>query len=114
MLGISQLGTEHEDSATSVISDGRGATIVGGTTLGLLAGTDGGGQDIWFGRFGCYADCDQSTGIGTLDIYDFLCFSEDFAAGNLYACDCDQATGFGVCDVLDFLCFGNSFYAGCP
>ena len=29
----------------------------------------------------CYADCDQSTGAGTLDIFDFLCFQGEFVAG---------------------------------
>lgn len=29
----------------------------------------------------CYADCDQSTGAGVLDIFDFLCFQDAFIAG---------------------------------
>ncbi len=62
----------------------------------------------------CYADCDQSTGPGVLDIFDFLCFGNEFASGTPYACDCDVSTGPGVCDIFDFLCFGNAFSAGCP
>jgi hypothetical protein len=62
----------------------------------------------------CYADCDQSTGTGTLDIFDFLCFQNSFVAGMSYACDCDTSTGPLVCDVFDFLCFQNAFVAGCP
>jgi hypothetical protein len=62
----------------------------------------------------CYADCDQSTGVGTLDIFDFLCFQNAFVAGDPYACDCDTTTGRGVCDIFDFLCFQNAFVAGCP
>jgi V8-like Glu-specific endopeptidase len=62
----------------------------------------------------CYADCDQSTGVGVLDVFDFLCFQNSFVAGNAYACDCDTSTGPGVCDVFDFLCFQNAFVAGCP
>ncbi len=62
----------------------------------------------------CYADCDNSTGPGVLDIFDFLCFGNSFDQGNPYACDCDTTTGLGVCDVFDFLCFGNAFNAGCP
>ncbi len=61
----------------------------------------------------CYPDCDQSTGPGVLDIFDFLCFGNLFAAGDPYACDCDTTTGAGVCDIFDFLCFGNAFNVGC-
>ncbi len=61
----------------------------------------------------CYADCDQSTGPRTLDIFDFLCFGNRFAGNDPYACDCDTSTGRGVCDIFDFLCFGNAFDAGC-
>jgi hypothetical protein len=62
----------------------------------------------------CYADCDQSTGVGVLDIFDFLCFQDDFVNGESFACDCDTSTGPGVCDVFDFLCFQNAFVGGCP
>ncbi len=62
----------------------------------------------------CYADCDTTTGRGVLDIFDFLCFGNRFAANDPYACDCDTSTGLGVCDIFDFLCFGNAFAAGCP
>ena len=63
---------------------------------------------------GCYADCDPSTGVGVLDIFDFLCFGNRFSASEPYACDCDTSTGPGVCDIFDFLCYGNAFSAGCP
>ncbi len=62
----------------------------------------------------CYADCDTSTGVGTLDIFDFLCFQNSFVAGDPYACDCDTSTGVLVCDIFDFLCFQDAFVAGCP
>jgi hypothetical protein len=62
---------------------------------------------------GCYPDCDTSTGVGVLDIFDFLCFQNAFVAGDPYACDCDTSTG-PICDILDFLCFQNAFVAGCP
>ena len=55
----------------------------------------------------CYADCDQST---TLDIFDFLCFQDLFAAGDPTA-DCDGNT---ILDVFDFLCFQDAFATGCP
>ena len=55
----------------------------------------------------CYADCDQS---GELDLFDFLCFKNLFAAADP-AADCDES---GVLDLFDFLCFQNAFAAGCP
>ncbi len=62
----------------------------------------------------CYADCDTSTGAGTLDVFDFLCFQTSFVSGEPYACECDPSSGPGVCDVFDFLCFQTAFVAGCP
>jgi hypothetical protein len=62
----------------------------------------------------CAADCETSTGVNTLDIFDFLCFQNEFAAGASYACDCDTTTGIRVCDIFDFLCFQDAFAAGCP
>jgi Peptidase family M1 domain/Bacterial Ig-like domain len=75
-----------------------GSTVIGFTVEGSL----------------CYADCDQSSGVGVLDIFDFLCFQDRFVAGDPYACDCDTSTGAGVCDIFDFLCFQDAFVAGCP
>ncbi len=60
----------------------------------------------------CYADCDQSTGAGVLDLFDFLCFQNAFIAQDAYA-DCDQSTGPGVFDLFDFLCYVNGFNEGC-
>lgn len=62
----------------------------------------------------CYADCDQHTGRGVLDVFDFLCFGNLLMQGSPYACECDTSTGIGVCDVFDLLCFGSAFSAGCP
>ena len=71
-------------------------------------------MELDIGPAACYADCDTTTGVGVLDIFDFLCFGNRFSAGDPYACDCDTTTGPGVCDIFDFLCFGNAFNAGCP
>jgi len=62
----------------------------------------------------CYADCTQSTGVGVLDIFDFICFQDRFAVADPYACDCSTGTGAGVCDIFDFVCFQDAFVAGCP
>ena len=71
------------------------------TSSGCLGGCD------------CYADCDQASGAGVLDIFDFLCFQDRFVGGEPYACDCDTTSGQGVCDIFDFLCFQDAFVAGC-
>ncbi|MCH7960741.1 MAG: hypothetical protein IIC49_00255, partial [Planctomycetes bacterium] len=61
----------------------------------------------------CYADFDGSTGVGVLDIFDFLAFQASFVEGAPSACDCDTSTRSGVCDVFDFICFQAAFAAGC-
>lgn len=55
---------------------------------------------------GCYADCDEDE---DLTLFDFLCFTNAFNAGDDYA-DCD---GDGDLSLFDFLCFVNEFNAGC-
>jgi hypothetical protein len=55
----------------------------------------------------CIADCDGS---GLLDLFDFLCFTNGFNAGDPGA----DLTGDGVLDLFDFLAFVNLFNAGCP
>ena len=61
------------------------------------------------------AQCEGTwTGLGVLDLIDFICFGTSFVAGEPYACDCDTSTGPGVCDLLDFICFQSAFVAGCP
>jgi hypothetical protein len=58
----------------------------------------------------CYANCDGSTGQPILNVLDFNCFLNHFAAGDAYAdCYLDGGT-----DVADFTCFLNKFSAGCP
>ena len=61
----------------------------------------------------CYADCDQSTGPGILDLVDYLCFAASFINSTTYACDCDTSTGPLVCDLVDFVCFQSAFVSGC-
>ena len=59
----------------------------------------GGGPD-------CYPDCVID---GQLDLFDFLCFVNDFNSGGDYS-DC---VADGQHDLFDFLCFVNAFNAGC-
>ncbi len=61
----------------------------------------------------CYANCDNSTQAPILNVADFTCFLNRFAAGDSYA-NCDQSTQPPVLNVADFTCFLNQFAAGCP
>jgi uncharacterized membrane protein len=60
----------------------------------------------------CYPNCDRSTTAPILNINDFSCFLNAFAAGDGYA-NCDSSTTPPVLNVLDFVCFLNRFAAGC-
>jgi hypothetical protein len=60
----------------------------------------------------CYANCDGSTTSPVLNVLDFACFLNRFAAGDSYA-NCDGSTTAPVLNVLDFACFLNAFAAGC-
>ena len=116
-LWIRQFGTSNDDEARALAPDGAGGVLVAGATSGSLGGPNAGGWDAFLARYeidSCYADCDQSTGNGVLDIFDFLCGQNSFVLGQSYACDCDTSTGNGVCDLFDFLCFQNAFVGGCP
>jgi hypothetical protein len=61
----------------------------------------------------CYANCDQSTAHPCLNVQDFICFLNRFAAADTYA-NCDLSTTPPTLNVLDFGCFLNRFGAGCP
>src|SRR5206468_2989247 len=85
----------------------RGVTV-------LFGGAPGSGSgDTWGLRTSCYPNCDGSTVAPVLNVLDFSCFLNRFAAGSPYA-NCDASTTPPVLNVLDFTCFLNSFAAGCP
>jgi agmatine deiminase len=60
----------------------------------------------------CYANCDGSTVAPVLNVADFACFLNAFAAGDSYA-NCDGSTAAPVLNIGDFSCFLNAFAAGC-
>jgi glucose/arabinose dehydrogenase len=60
----------------------------------------------------CWANCDGSTTQPVLDVADFTCFIERFAAGDPYA-NCDGSTVEPVLNVEDFLCFVAAVAEGC-
>ena len=61
----------------------------------------------------CYANCDGSTIAPILNVNDFSCFLNKYAAGDP-AANCDASTIAPVLNVNDFSCFTNRFAAGCP
>jgi hypothetical protein len=58
----------------------------------------------------CYANCDTSTRAPSLNVNDFICYLQRFAALDPYANCNNDAT----LDVSDFMCFRSRFAAGCP
>ncbi|MBL9030416.1 MAG: hypothetical protein JNM80_01740 [Phycisphaerae bacterium] len=64
-------------------------------------------------RLQCFANCDQSTTAPVLNVNDFVCFNNKFAAGDLSA-NCDRSVIPPILNVSDFVCFLNAFAAGCP
>src|SRR5690606_15629186 len=104
-LGVDLTG-EDEVMVTAV---GRDGTIAG-TSRGLS------GHRTWVATlpegFGCYANCDGSTTPPVLNVNDFVCFQQRFAAGDNGA-NCDGSTAPPVLNVNDFICFQSAFAAGC-
>jgi uncharacterized membrane protein len=94
------------DSAQLVSPNGR-----------FIVGVHNSSGDGWVLRlpagFGCYANCDGSTAAPALNIADFSCFLQRFAAGEAYG-NCDASTASPVLNVQDFSCFLQKFAAGCP
>jgi hypothetical protein len=84
-----------------------GGDIIGGTPAPAFNMTFSLG-----GLFACYANCDASTAAPVLNVNDFTCFLNRFAAGDAYA-NCDNSSAAPTLNVLDFACFLNKFAAGC-
>jgi hypothetical protein len=60
----------------------------------------------------CYANCDGSTTAPILNVADFTCFLQKYAAADPYA-NCDGSTTPPVLNVADFTCFLQKYAAGC-
>jgi hypothetical protein len=61
----------------------------------------------------CYANCDGSSAAPILNVNDFTCFLNKYAAADPYA-NCDHSTLAPVLNVSDFVCFLNAYAAACP
>ncbi len=95
------------------INKATGAATVVGATGGLFAASYGMAALVPNPTPACYANCDGSTAAPALNVADFTCFLNRFAAGESYA-NCDQSTSPPVLNVADFTCFLNAFASGCP
>jgi hypothetical protein len=123
---IKQLGSAGDENARGLTSDGAGGVFVTGETFGDLGGSNLGSADVYLARFPgdapCYANCDNSTTAPILNVEDFTCFINNFAAASLlthqeqlnHYANCDNSTTAPVLNVEDFTCFINEFAAGCP
>jgi subtilisin-like proprotein convertase family protein len=60
----------------------------------------------------CYANCDGSVVPPILNVGDFTCFLQRFAAGDPWA-NCDGSVQPPVLNVGDFTCFLQKYAAGC-
>jgi len=84
----------------------------------IHADTWGYGFTLWLDgvRFDpppCYANCDGSTTPPVLNVADFICFLNKYAAADPYA-NCDNSTTPPILNVSDFICFQTKFAQGCP
>jgi hypothetical protein len=77
---------------------------------------------IVYGQVGaCYANCDQSTQQPILNVDDFTCFINAYAAAQFlppaqqltHYANCDGSTVHPVLNVDDFTCFINAYSVGC-
>jgi len=64
-------------------------------------------------QYYCPANCDGSTTTPVLNVNDFSCFLNKFAAADTLA-NCDCSTTTPILNVNDFSCFLNQFASGCP
>jgi hypothetical protein len=60
----------------------------------------------------CYVNCDGSTTSPILNVNDFICFQNLYAAG-IPTANCDGSTTPPILNVSDFICFQQKYAAGC-
>ncbi len=124
-LAAGQAHAQILDLSWRTVDAGGGASSGSGFTLeftigqfdaGAISGFDyevlGG---YWPGTdaASCYANCDGSTIAPVLNVNDFICFQQRFAAADPLA-NCDGSTIPPVPNVNDFICFQQKFAGGCP
>jgi hypothetical protein len=102
------IGGANVDSF-AVFDDPRGRSLFVGEVLNVNGGIAPGIAQ-WVGCPNCYANCDGSTAPPRLNVLDFSCFLNRFAARDPYA----NCNGDAEINTLDFSCFLGRFAAGCP
>jgi hypothetical protein len=110
-LWLRQWGTPLADHPQASAPDAAGGVYV----AGWRTYSAGGGSLATLAHFAgpCYPNCDNSTAAPALNIADFTCFLQQFAAANPYT-NCDQSTMPPMLNIADFTCFLQKFAAGCP
>src|SRR4029079_14722911 len=106
---MGQTAPGYLSSASCGIANPMNIATIGFPNMHIVfnvTGTTGGGGG------GCYANCDNSTVTPCLNVNDFVCFNNMYAAGSSYA-NCDLSTIPPILNVNDFVCFNNTYAAGC-
>jgi hypothetical protein len=93
------------------ISAGRWRLLVSDCAPGAL-GSIAGFTLVLQDQSLCYVNCDGSTLSPILNVNDFVCFANLYAAGDTRA-NCDASTTPPVLNVNDFSCFQNVYGASC-
>jgi len=96
-------------AANAVFQDGDTIYVGGYATSDATAQAE---AFLWIGTIPCYANCDGSTSAPILNVSDFTCFLNRYAAGDP-AANCDHSTRAPTLNVSDFICYLNRFAAGC-
>jgi probable HAF family extracellular repeat protein len=107
------LGNRVIHSVNAVAPASEGGWIIAGSMAVPSTGQDIGFRATIPASALCNANCDVSTAIPILNVADFTCFLQRFAAGDAYA-NCDGSAQTPVLNVADFTCFLQRFAAGCP
>ena len=96
-LTISNTTAQDAGAYSCLVSNSCGSLASAAANLGVV----------------CYSNCDGSATPPILNINDFTCFLNRYAAGDPYA-NCDGSTTPPVLNVNDVLCFLNGYATGCP
>ncbi len=96
---------------------GAEGSFIDPVTGDFLFSTFGGGSHVLVVRGftpppPCYANCDGTLNPPYLNVNDFGCFLNRYAAGDPWA-NCDGSTSVPTLNVNDFQCFLNKYAAGC-
>ena len=99
----------------------RRRTVLFGGRCHCDNGDSGATKETWEYGLICYPDCDGISHPPVLNINDFLCFMNSYAAAlplstfgeQFQYANCDRSSAAPVLSVNDFLCFMNSYAACC-